>query len=269
MESLHHLKRPFGSLDYQISPLGLGTVKFGRNLHIKNACGDGQPLPSTAVCTTLLEKALELGVNFIDTAPAYGAAEEALGKIISPSIRKNIIITTKVGEFFDTRTGTSQHHFDRKTTTASIEASFQNLNTDYLDFIFVHCSHNDLENLNNTDVLPTLARFKEKGLIRGFGASVYTQQAAQYALNHTDGLMITYNLNDSQHRTTLQKAYELKKAVVIKKGFLQGHLGEKGPEPALKHILQQPIHSIVCGTLNPDHLAQNADITARLIRGYR
>jgi aryl-alcohol dehydrogenase-like predicted oxidoreductase len=62
------------STDIAVSQLGLGTVKFGRNQQVKYP--SQFDLPSDDEIMTLLEIAQELGINFIDTAPAYGISEE-------------------------------------------------------------------------------------------------------------------------------------------------------------------------------------------------
>ena len=60
--------RPLGATGLAVSPLGLGTVKFGRNAGVKYP----RPfdLPSDQQALTLLETAWELGINLLDTAPA-------------------------------------------------------------------------------------------------------------------------------------------------------------------------------------------------------
>ena len=85
---------PLGSTDIFLSPLGLGTVKFGRNQQVKYP----QPfdLPDDKTIITLLNCARDLNVNLIDTAPAYCESENRLGQLLKND-RKNWIIATKVG----------------------------------------------------------------------------------------------------------------------------------------------------------------------------
>jgi aryl-alcohol dehydrogenase-like predicted oxidoreductase len=70
-------KQKLGATGLDVSVLGLGTVKFGRNQKIKY---DFFELPSDDAILTLLDDALSLGVNLLDTAPAYGTSGRAVGK---------------------------------------------------------------------------------------------------------------------------------------------------------------------------------------------
>src|SRR3990167_585300 len=90
--------KPLGSTDIFVSPIGLGTVKFGRNQGVKYPAHF--TLPSDKEITTLLHLCLELGINLLDTAPAYGTSEERIGKCL-PTSRKDWVIITKAGETFE------------------------------------------------------------------------------------------------------------------------------------------------------------------------
>ena len=70
-------KRKLGLTDIMVSPLGLGTVKFGRNEDVKYP--RGFQIPEEKDLASLLSQAQALGVNLLDTAPAYGLSEEGWG----------------------------------------------------------------------------------------------------------------------------------------------------------------------------------------------
>jgi hypothetical protein len=101
--------KPLGATGLRVSPLGLGTVKFGRNQGVKYP----QPfeLPSDREALALLEQAWDLGINLLDTAPAYGDSEERLGRLLR-QCRRDWVIVTKVGEEF--RDGVSSLRFFRR-----------------------------------------------------------------------------------------------------------------------------------------------------------
>ena len=73
--------RPLGRTGIKVSPIGLGTTKLGRNTDVKYP----KPfeLPSDKQVGELLEAAFALGVNLIDTAPAYGESETRLGPFVA------------------------------------------------------------------------------------------------------------------------------------------------------------------------------------------
>ncbi len=89
--------RALGTTGLRVSTLGLGTVKLGRNQGVKYP----QPfeLPSDQQALALLELAWDLGINLLDTAPAYGLSEERLGRLLR-QCRRDWVIVTKVGEVF-------------------------------------------------------------------------------------------------------------------------------------------------------------------------
>ena len=69
LPTLHDLHRPLGSTGILVSPLGLGTVKLGRDQGVKYP--NGFQIPNDDEARMLLRQAQQLGINLIDTAPAY------------------------------------------------------------------------------------------------------------------------------------------------------------------------------------------------------
>ena len=120
--------RPLGATGLRVSPLGLGTVKFGRNQGVKYP--QSFELPSDREALALLDLAWELGINLLDTAPAYGESEERLGRLLR-HCRRDWVIVTKVGEEF--RAGASHFDFSAAATRASVERSLRRLGVETLD----------------------------------------------------------------------------------------------------------------------------------------
>ena len=110
-------KRRLGHTGMAVSCLGLGTVKIGRNQGVKYP--KDFDLPDDNAVRTLLDKAKELGINLLDTAPAYGTSEERLGKLLRD--RENWIICSKVGEEF--QNGQSIFNFSHNLKTPLIDAN--------------------------------------------------------------------------------------------------------------------------------------------------
>ena len=153
-------KRALGQSGIAVSCLGLGTVKFGRNQEVKYP--GSFSLPSDDMVLNLLNQAEASGINFLDTAPAYGSSEQRLGRLLKR--RQDWVICTKVGEEFIT--GKSFFDFSGPHIRKSIERSLRNLKTDYLDLVLVHSDGNDIGIIDSTDCLETLTILKKAGLIR-------------------------------------------------------------------------------------------------------
>ena len=252
--------KPLGSTGLSVSPLGLGTVKFGRNQGVKYP--HPFALPSDQEALALLELAWDLGINLLDTAPAYGESEERLGRLLR-LCRRDWVIVTKVGEEFCT--GGSSFDFSAATTRASVERSLRRLGVETLDAVLIHSSGDDLAILEQEEVLPTLRRLQQAGLIRAVGMSSKTVAGGLRAVECCDVVMATYNLVQREELPVIHAAHAAGKSVFIKKGLLSGHLDlltNADPAPAsMALIYAEPgVSSLIVGTLNPEHL--RADVTA-------
>lgn len=243
---LHRL----GSTELMVSPIGLGTVKFGRNEGVKYP----QPfdLPTDKDITHLLEVARELGINFLDTAPAYGKSEERLGQLIN---RKDWIISTKVGEEF--LEGKSYFDFSKSALQRSVEKSLKRLRTDYLDVVLVHSNGDDKRIIREENVFATLEELKVTGKIRAYGMSSKTVAGGLLAAQLSDVVMVTFNPHYLDEREVIAFAHKKNKGVLIKKALGSGHLKASD---AMQFVLQEPgVSSIIIGTLNPKHLRENVN----------
>ncbi|MDG4551101.1 MAG: aldo/keto reductase [Candidatus Contendobacter sp.] len=250
--------RPLGATGLRVSPLGLGTVKFGRNQGVKYP--RSFDLPSNLEALALLELTWDLGINLLDTAPAYGESEERLGRLLR-RCRRDWVIVTKVGEEF--HAGASHFDFSAAATRASVERSLRRLGVETLDMVLIHSGGDDLTILEREGVLPTLLDLKRAGLVRAVGMSSKTVVGGLRAVECCDVVMVTYNLSQREELPVIRAAHAAGKGVLIKKGLLSGHLdqvSEVDPVRAsLRLIFAEPgVSSVVVGTLNPDHLLANA-----------
>lgn len=249
-------RRPLGQTGLEVSCLGLGTVKFGRNQEVKYP--ESFALPSDKEVQQLLGLAAELGMNVLDTAPAYGSSEQRLGRLLEN--RQDWIIVTKVGEEF--LGGISQYHFNAAYVQKSIERSLRDLKTDYLDVVLIHSDGNDLDILDSSDCLETLERLKEKGMLRATGMSTKTVEGGKKAAELTDVVMVTLNLDYRKEESVIDHAGTLDKGVLIKKALSSGHASEA--QASLAFACGYPgVSSVIVGSLNPEHLRANAAAVPR------
>jgi aryl-alcohol dehydrogenase-like predicted oxidoreductase len=252
-------QRPFANTGKNVSVLGLGTVKFGRNKGVKYPCGEGFPLPTDKKIETLLDLAIECGITLLDTAPAYGTSEERLGKTLGAR-RDRFFLVSKAGEEFNAD-GSSQYIFTAEHTRLSVERSLKRLGVDYIDSVLVHCSRDDVKVLTETPVLETLERLKDEGKIGSFGASTYTVEGGRIAVDRTDCVMVAYNAKYLDEKPVIDYAREKGKAVLIKKGLASGHVGTLGSlEENIRFVTDTPgVTSLVFGSLNPDNIRANVE----------
>ncbi len=258
-----------GQTGISVSAIGLGTVKIGRNEGVKYP--SGFELPDDKTVLNLLNLCAEMGVNLIDTAPAYGSSEERLGLLL-PKLtarRQNWVICSKVGEEFEG--GKSRFDFSARHVRHSIERSLKRLGTEYLDIVLIHSDGRDEEIITNTDCLEVLQRCRDAGLIRAFGMSTKTVEGGKLALKESDLAMVTYNASATADSEVIDLATKMNKGILIKKALNSGHSLQhpqtdsnalpSGHDPvraSMEFIFARPgICSIIVGSINPDHLRQN------------
>ncbi|MBF8778922.1 aldo/keto reductase [Pseudomonas fulva] len=265
LPTLHDHHRPLGSTGLSVSPLGLGTVKLGRDQGVKYPSGFS--IPDDQAARALLRQARELGLNLLDTAPAYGISEERLGPLLRGQ-REHWVIVSKVGEEFEQ--GRSRFDFSAAHTRRSVERSLQRLETDRIELVLVHSDGNDLDILEHQDVYATLAELKREGKILGFGLSGKTVAGGLKALQQGDCAMVTYNLNEQAERPVLDYAAEQGKAILVKKALASGHIclapGVDPVRASFELLFAHPgVSSAIVGTINPLHLAHNVATVARIL----
>lgn len=249
------MRRHLGSTGIQLSIIGLGTVKFGRNTDVKYL--DSFELPSDDAVIELLNEAAELGVNCLDTAPAYGSSEERLGELL-PEINHHFQIITKVGEFYDQIQG-SKYDFSDRAINDSVEQSLSRLNRNVLDVVLLHSDGNDCMHLNR-GALHTLIQLREQGLIRAVGLSGKTIEGGKLALDQgADCLMITINPEQNKEISLVDLAESYGAGILIKKALGSGRITMNMSTIFHDLFVHKNVTSAIIGTKNPMHLRHNCD----------
>ena len=161
--------RSLGRTGMQVSPLCLGAMMFGPW---------GEPDHDESI--RIINRALDAGINFIDTADVYsqGESEVIVGKALANGKRDDVILATKVhgqmGVPVDSPVGTKG---DPNTTGNSrrwimreVEDSLRRLNTDWIDLYQIHRPD---EHADDEETLSALTDLQRQGKIRAFGSSTY------------------------------------------------------------------------------------------------
>lgn len=245
------IRRSLGRTGIQVGPLGLGTVKLGRDRGVKYP--RRFRIPDDREAANLLARARDLGINLLDTAPAYGESEARLGRLLT-GWRDAWVLCSKVGEEF--ADGVSSFDFSAAHARASVERSLRRLRTDRLDLVLVHSDGRDREILADQDLFAELLRMKREGLVRAVGMSTKTPEGGLAALAVCDVVMVTYNLDHTVDAPVLAKAADEGVAVLVKKPLGSGRL--EGVHRAIAFVFGHPgVSAAVVGTIDPDHLAED------------
>lgn len=146
--------RTLGRTGIQVSPYALGTLMFATVMG--NAPEDS---------ARIIHKALDAGINFVDTADAYGDSEDIVGKALEGR-RDDVVLATK----FSRPIGQdpNQQGASRRWIVAAVENSLRRLRTDHIDLYQLHRPdpHTDLE-----ETLSALTDLIHSGKVRAIGAS--------------------------------------------------------------------------------------------------
>jgi aryl-alcohol dehydrogenase-like predicted oxidoreductase len=151
--------RSFGRTGVKVSPLCLGAMMFG-------AWGN----PDHDESISIIHRALDAGINFIDTADVYsrGESEEIVGKALAGGRRDNVFLATKVhGSMGD---DPNQFGNSRRWIVAEVESSLRRLGTDWIDLYQIHRPELD------TDIDETLGALSDlvhAGKVRYIGSSTF------------------------------------------------------------------------------------------------
>jgi aryl-alcohol dehydrogenase-like predicted oxidoreductase len=151
--------RPLGDTGMKVSVLCLGAMMFG-------AWGN----PDHEDSIKIIHKALDSGINFIDTADVYsaGESEEIVGKALKGGKRQNVILATKVhGRMGD---DPNQEGNSRRWIMQEVDNSLRRLQTDWIDLYQIH-RPDPTTNIDET--LGALTDLVRMGKIRSFGSSTF------------------------------------------------------------------------------------------------
>ena len=189
----------FGKTGLKVSKLCLGTGGIG---------GAGWDSYSDESRMDAIKAALECGINFIDTAPAYnaGKAECYIGETLNKlKKRREVVISTKCGnKFVD---GKYLRCGSKESILKQCDESLKNLKTDYIDIYLVHWPDPDVELEETIDAVSTL---KKEGKILHAGVSNFSKEQIEEAQKYCEieAFQPQYSLADRKDEKLIRWAYE-------------------------------------------------------------
>ncbi len=218
-ENLLLKKRRLGKTNLLVSEISLGTVEIGMDYGI--AAGGGDRRPDEAAAEALLHRALDLGINYIDTARAYGESEAIIGRVLK-SRRQEFVLASKLSadEKETASPGTLRDHFRR-----SLDESLRALQTDRIDVMMLHSA--SASSMAGQEVWEALDRLRRTGEVRFIGVSVYGPEAARLAIDSgaCDCIQIAYSLLDRRPEAdVLARARKRDVGIVVRSVLLKGVL---------------------------------------------
>ncbi len=229
-------RRPLGKTGLQVSEIGFGAWAIGGNAH-GNSYGPTDDGESVAA----VQKAVDLGVNFFDTADVYGwgHSEEVLGKALEGR-RDQVRLATKVGgDFYH---GGVRANFDPGYIAFALERSLQRLRTDHVDLYQLH--NPPAETVADPAAYEVLKTLKAEGKIVSYGVSVHEPMEASLCLESgkPEVLQIPFSLFRQEWiDEILPAAHRAGVGIIAREplgnGFLAGKIrpGQRFPPGDIRH----------------------------------
>lgn len=163
--------RELGRTGMRVSEISLGTWAIG------GEWGD----VSEEEAWTALNRAVDLGVNFLDTADVYGdgASEQLIGRLLKERRDEEIFVATKAGRRLDPHTAEGYNY---ENLSSFLERSLQNLGLEAVDLLQLHCP--PTEAYRQDETFEALDRLQDEGKIKNYGVSVEKVEEAKMALDY-------------------------------------------------------------------------------------
>jgi len=208
--------RTLGRTGWNISPIGFGSWAIGGN-----AWGPTDDKTSLAA----LHRAIDLGVNFIDTADVFGNGHsEQLIAQVRKARGEQLIIATKAGRRLNPHIA---QEYTRENLTAFVERSLRNLQMEALDLLHLHCPPSEVYDM--PEVFSILDELVQQGKIRYYGVCVERVDEALKAVSYPNvqSVQLIFNLfrlKPSQHffAVARQRQVGILARVPLASGLLTG-----------------------------------------------
>ena len=211
-----------GKTDLKVGRLGIGLSEVGFNLEMADV----------DQVRDVINKALDNGVNFLDTAACYGISEELLG-VVASDRRDEYVLATKAGHFLPRGDG---EDWTYDLITSSIDRSLELMKTDHVDIVQLHSCK--VEVLERGDVIRALQDAKAAGKTRYIGYSGDNENAKWAVTSGLfDTLQTSFNVVDQDARTNLFEDVEARDmGLIIKRPIGNAVWGAPADPKPYDHI---------------------------------
>ena len=208
--------RTLGKTGLEVTQLGYGTMG------LRGPKTWGVRVVDENEADRFLNQVLDSGINFIDTSPDYGIAEERIGRYIS-SRRNEFILATKCGccpvqhdDHLEVK-----HEWNAELLERNIETSLRRMRTDYIDLLQFHGG--DAETLQSEGLVETMLKFHDQGKIRRIGMSNSLPNLLDLIdLEVFDTFQMPYSCLSPEHEDCMNRAAAQGAGIIIRGGIAKG-----------------------------------------------
>jgi aryl-alcohol dehydrogenase-like predicted oxidoreductase len=241
-------KRELGKTGLKVTILGLGCAQIGALRNFKLAI-------------EIIETAIDLGINYIDTASTYSDAEEKVGEVMR-SRRNEVVLATK----------TLQR--DKESSWREINTSIQRLKTDYVDILQIHSVNTmaELDKITSKNgSLYSVIKAKEQRLCKHIGITGHTRpEVIKEALNRFDFETVLVPLSSvdkllNDFGDVIFPVAKKKNVGVIAMKVLSDGRVTDFVEDSLRYVFSLPISTAIVGVKSIVELKQNVEIAKNFV----
>lgn len=207
----------------------LGCAQLGLEYGVNNVTGK----PDRNVAHKLLSSAVRSGVQFLDTARAYGDSEKVIGSWLSQGWAGRCKVITKLDPLTDLAPNAGTELVENLVET-SVYKSCLSLGVSHLDVLMLHRAAH--LNANNGAIYQKLLSLKRQGTVHGLGVSVQSPDELKMALTYeaVTFVQLPYNILDGRWDTVIKELIKVKSerelVVHVRSALLQGLLTSKSPD---------------------------------------
>ncbi|EPR68561.1 aldo/keto reductase [Cyclobacterium qasimii] len=219
------INKALGNTGIEVSQIAFGGVEIG--LPYGPGITSEKDMLQENEAIDLLLQALDSGVNFFDTARMYGKSEELIGKAFAQH-RNEVVICTKCQHLRDVSGNLPDEKALVKIIRESLVGSLKALGMEALDVLMLHQA--DIEILQNEAVCRTFEDIKKEGLSIAIGASTYTVEESETAINSGlwEVIQLPYNLLDQRQSNIFDLGVKKGVGMVVRSVLLRGMLSDRG-----------------------------------------
>lgn len=225
-------KRPLGKTGLLVSEMSLGTWGLS---------GDGYGHVDEGVAETVIGRCVEMGMNLVETADAYGGGkmEALLGRVLAAN--KDVLVVTKGGT--DRTTDPPRKRFEGTYLRERVKSSLERLKRDRIDVYLLH--NPSIVALSSGDAVDTMKALVEEGLVSHWGVSAGSDEVARVAVEKgAEVIELAYNLFQGAdlHRIAgdlMVAGVGILARSVLSHGLLAGHWAKDREFPESDHRSQR------------------------------
>lgn len=240
--------RPLGKTGHQVTVFSLGGEGVLRTFGRRDEA------------VRVINKALDLGVNYCDTSPVYAGSQDYYGEALGPR-RKNIFLASKT------------HDRTREGTMRLIESSFKRLRTDHIDLLQLHDLRyqDDLDQIfGKGGAIEAIEEAKRQKMIRFSGVTghqdprILKKAIERYPF---DTVLMACNAADKHYLSfidiVLPKALEKNMGAIAMKVLSRGQImrpgGIRTAKDAISYVLSLPVSTALIGCSTPEEVLENVE----------